>query len=172
MNKFLKIAAIAALAAVLGVVALSAVAFAQGPDDGRPFGGWHRQAPFGQMGGGWLHTEANQARMHTAIAEAVGLSVDEFETAIADGQTLAQIAAAQGVDLAEVWTVMQTVRQEIIDQAVADGLLTPERAEWLSQRMAGHGYGPGGYGPGDCTGDGPLGGRGGQGFGARPGFSQ
>lgn len=174
MNRLLKIFGLAALVAVVGVVALSAVAFAQGPDNVPPFGGWHRQAPFGQFGGGFMHSEENQARMHTAIAEALGLSVEDFEAAIAEGQTLYQIAEAQGVDLADVQAAMQTVRAEIIDQAVADGLLTQEQAEWMKTRMAGFGPGGAGYGPGNCAGDGSFGGRMGRhggfpGFGARPG---
>jgi Spy/CpxP family protein refolding chaperone len=168
VSRILKVLAIAAVVAVVGVAALSAVALAQEPTDEPPFGPFGRGrggAPHGPFGGPLFGNETYRAQMQAAIAGALGLSVEDFEAAIGAGQTLAQIAETQGIDLADVRAAMETARQEILDQALADGLITPEQAEWMANRPAGHG-------PGDCTGDGPFGsGRRGfrGGFGRFPG---
>ncbi|RME40575.1 MAG: hypothetical protein D6796_17045, partial [Caldilineae bacterium] len=111
--------------------------------------------------------------MHTAIAEALGLSVEEFDAARAEGQTLWQIAEAQGVDMADVRAAMDEVRAQAIQQAVDEGLITQEQADWMLQHEPGGPHGPG-FGPcaGDGTAPGPRGFHGGRGMrGGFPGFA-
>ena len=128
MSRFLKIAVVSAVLVGLAVVAFAAVSFAQEPPGEPPFGPW----------------DGLRDRMHTAMAEAVGMTVEEFDAAIAEGQTLWQIAQAQGVDLADVQASMEAARERAIDQAVADGRLTQEQADWMRSRPGGAGRGPGG----------------------------
>jgi len=151
MKKFLKIAGIATLVAVVGAIAVGAVVFAQEPPwkphfpmrmpFNGPFGGERGGIPFGPMDGGFEKAGVYREQMHAALAEALGLSVEELDAAVADGQTLSQIAEAQGVDLADVQTALETAGQDLLQQAVTDGLLTQEQADRISERMAGHGFG-------------------------------
>jgi hypothetical protein len=76
--------------------------------------------------------------MHQAFAEALGMSVEELEAAIADGQTPCDIVEAQGLDAEEVWEATQDARQDLLQQAVDDGLLTQQQADWISERMTDH----------------------------------
>ncbi len=110
----------------------------------------------GMMGGeyGPMH-EA----MEAALAEKLGLTVDELEDRHADGQTFWQIAEEKGYTLEEARQMMLDARSEALAQAVADGTLTQEQADWMNSRsgrmMGGYGAGQGG-----CTGTGtPQGGR-------------
>lgn len=142
-----------------------------GPADG--FGG--RRGGFGGQRGGMMGgfgagpMAVDQAEMHTAIAGALGISVEEFEAAVDEGQTLVDIAEAQGVDLADVQAAMDEIHAAALEQAVADGLITQEQADWMnehrSERVLGQGFGPG-NGPCHGDADGSFGGaRGGMGRG-------
>jgi len=171
MKKFLTIAGIATLVAVVAAVALGAVAFAQEPPWRPPFSSkmpFH--GPFGgeQRGGfrsGPLGISVEQAQayreqMRQTFAEALGMSVEELEAAIAEGQTACEIIEAQGLDPAEVWEATKDARQELLQQAVAEELLTQGQADWISQRM-------GEYNPGDLCDETDLGH---DGWELRPGF--
>ncbi len=105
------------------------------------------------------------------VAEALGMSVDDLEQAIADGATMADLLDERGLTRAEFAEQLQAIRQDAIQQAVDDGVITAEQAEQLqnggrfNRFGPGHrrGTGPGGFGPG---GSGP----GGFGTGAESGF--
>ena len=56
--------------------------------------------------------EAEREERAAGLAEVLGISVDELRTAREDGQTIAQIAEANGVEL-------QTVTDYLVDQATA-----------------------------------------------------
>jgi hypothetical protein len=110
-------------------------------------------------------------RMEEALAEALGLTVEELEAARADGQTLFEMAQAQELPLDDLREAMAAVHEEILEQAVSDGVLTEEQAEWL--RDAERGFGPG-LGPGMHLGPmgrcgGMRGGPGARGFSFGPG---
>lgn len=102
-------------------------------------------------GSGALHTY-----MINAFAQALGLTPEELEAQIDAGETMWSIAQAQGLSAEEFYTLMTDARASSLDQAVADGILTQEQADWMNQRMQqrqGGGYGSGscpmhdGYGP-------------------------
>lgn len=137
--------------------------------------GWGQRGP-GGPGQGFGSGLVDSNVMHQAIADALGLSVEEFEAARDAGTTLYDLAAERGVDLAVVREAMLTVRTDAINAALAEGTITQEEADWLLSRPgpgAGSGYGQGGFhggpgmqgrGAGDCTGPiggGQAGGRGG-----------
>jgi hypothetical protein len=86
----------------------------------------------GADGGGWMADYHDE--MHAAVAEALELSVEVLDAAMADGQMMWQIAEEQGIDPETIRDAMQAVREDIINQAVADGALTQEQADWMLER--------------------------------------
>jgi hypothetical protein len=88
--------------------------------------------------------------MQQAMAEAVGLSVEEFEARHNAGETFYQIALAEGFTAEEIPALMQAAREKGLDAAVAAGAITQEQAEWMSSRGFGRGGMMGGYGNGEC----------------------
>ena len=163
MNRWLRVAGIIILVLVVGVVAVVSFAMAQGPTpepNGRPF----RGHGFGMWGaGGWS--------VFDAAAEALGLTPEQLFTELHSGKTLEQVAQEMGVDLQAVRDAMRASRQEAvrqaIEQAVQDGRLSREQADWMLQGLEngwlggrgfrGHGFGPGGLKP-DAQGE-PQGSR-------------
>jgi hypothetical protein len=99
----------------------------------------------GVRGGGLGVMAVDEAVMHEALAGALGMSVADYEAAIANGETLATLALAQGVDMADLFAVMDAVHADAAQQAVADGLVTQEQADWVQGRRGGQ-AGQGGRG--------------------------
>lgn len=65
---------------------------------------------------------------HEAAAEAIGITVEELRDARADGDTVAEIAVANGSSADAVIDALVDDAQERIDAKVADGDLTEEEA--------------------------------------------
>ena len=99
-----------------------------------------------------------------AVAKALNMTADELSTALQSGKTLEQIASDQGVDYAKVQEAVQaahvTELRDRIQQALDDGTITQENADWLIEGLDkgfigvpgafGFGFGGphGGHGPG------------------------
>jgi len=145
---------------VLGV----GVAFAQGS---APFGG---HGPMMQNGEGYLHTY-----MVAAFADKLGLKADVVDARVAAGETMYDIAIANGVTAEAFPALMTEVRTNALTAAVKDGVITQTQADWMSSRgfgRSGMGYGNGNtdcpmhdeagtsYGPGMMNGNGRGMGRG------------
>jgi len=81
---------------------------------------------------GLLHED-----MAAVYAPALGISVDELNTRLAQGETLSQIAAASGLSAEQFTALMAQARSQSLEQAVQDGSLTQEQADWMSQRGGG-----------------------------------
>ncbi len=64
-----------------------------------------------------------------ALAEFLGLSVDELRAAMADGGTLAELAEAQGVSEDDLVAFLLDSVEERLDQAVENGRLDADDAE-------------------------------------------
>jgi hypothetical protein len=105
------------------------------------------------------------------------MTVDELRKALADGQTVAELAQAQDVALEDVADALVAAHAERLQQAVEDGRLTQEEADEklvemetniLDRLESGEFGGLGG--PGKCGGPGGMGGgpRGGGFRGPRP----
>ncbi|WP_322807493.1 phage protease [Thermanaerothrix sp.] len=92
--------------------------------------GWGMMGGRGMMGawGGYLQDE-----MLTALANKLGMSVDDLKAKIQAGTTPAQIAQEKGLTAAEFRTLMQEARNEALDLAVQNGKLTAEQAEQMKQ---------------------------------------
>lgn len=102
-------------------------------------GGYHG----GMMGGRGMMGSWNgeYGPMHdsmvAAVAEALGLSVEEIETRHDAGETLWQIAESQGFSAEETQEIMLVAHDQALEDAVANGWLTQEQAEWMDAHMEG-----------------------------------
>lgn len=96
-----------------------------------------------------------------AAAEALDMTTDELTSALQSGKTLEQITDDAGVAFEDVQEAIQAAHaaemRERIQQAVDDGTITQENADWLLEGLdKGYIGVPGGFG---------LGGKHGPGFG-------
>ena len=91
-------------------------------------------------------------------AEALDMTTDELITALQSGKTLEQVAEDAGVDLQDVQDAIraahETELRARIEQAVSDGTMTQEKADWLLEGLEkgfldgpGFGFGFGPHGP-------------------------
>jgi len=143
-----------------GLVGVSVV-FAQGPtppasseeSGGMGFFG-RRGGFFGARGGSWT--------MFDTAADVLGLTPVELFAELHDGKSLEEIAETQGVDMEDVQGAVQAAglegRKEAIEQAVEDGTLSQEQADWMLEGMekgffpGGRGFRGGGFGHGRAFG--------------------
>ena len=161
-----------AIVAVIGVaLASTSAVFAQGNTPG----GSTSNFVGGTMGGGrrggsqGYQTYATQDgivhdALVTAFADALGLSIDEVNARLADGETLSDIALSTGMTYDEFVVLFDDIHEQVIDQAAADGLLIQEQARLYFAQEARSGgmfglnveqrgtgmMGQGLYGTGDC----------------------
>ncbi len=174
MKKGLLIGALLGL--VVGALVVAGYAFAQTPSPSPvpqfPFGpgmmGGRQRG--GMMGGYSANGQFGYGPMHEymekAYAEALGISQDDLEAALASGKTMWQVAQEKGLTQAQFQTAVKDAVANAFKQMVADGVLTQAQADWMSSRMQnmwgqggalggfggcpgmGGGFGSGGFGPG------------------------
>jgi hypothetical protein len=170
VKKLAAVVGVLALIAVIGVVAAGA-AFAQADTPtpapnaapGQPFDGCGMGRGFGLGGpGSWDNFDA--------MAKALNLTPTQLFEAMHNGKTLDEIAKTQGVDLAKVQEAANAARvqamKDKIAQAVKDGKMTQEQADWLLQGLA-KGYTGKGRGGMFGLDQGPMGRGGMRGHGGR-----
>lgn len=155
------------IAAMVGltVLALGAagIAFAQSETPqpvtppGYGYGMMGGRGNFPGMRGGYISGEEGPHHddMIEAFVEAIGLSPEEVETRLASGETMWQIVESEGLSMEEFGEIMSQVRSDFIQQALDDGTLTQEQADFMASRRAAGGFG---QGFGECMGDGAYGG--------------
>jgi hypothetical protein len=118
------------------------------PTTVEPGANGHRDM-LGWGGGSWAEFDV--------AAEALGLTPNELFIELHDeGKTLSEVAEEQGVEIEAVQDALNASRAEAqrqaIEQAVEDGNLSQEQADWLLEGMelgfmgGRHGMGPGGFG--------------------------
>jgi len=112
--------------------------------------------PGGMMGGRGTGTGRGAGIMHdymiSAFAKAVGLTVDDVNTRLQNGETFTQIAKAQGFTGDKLTQLVTDVRKAALDQAVAAGVITQAQADLMLEHMnnyTGQGFGPG-FGLDNC----------------------
>lgn len=76
--------------------------------------------------------QENREESQAVIAAELGISVDELHDAIQDGQTLAEVAEANGVDASDLVELMQDALDDRLAEAVANGDIDQERADEIS----------------------------------------
>jgi hypothetical protein len=137
---------------VIGVIGATSV-YAQAPTN-TPL---HEGGPGGGRGRGLGQPELE------AAAKVLGMTTDELSTALQSGKTLEELAQTANVDVQDVKDAIQaahaTEMRTRIQQAVTDGTITQENADWLLEGLDkgfigvpgafgfGHGFG-GPHGPG------------------------
>lgn len=149
MKKTLLIVGLVVLA--LGILGVG-VAFAQG---GQP--------PVGQGGYGWMHDYVEQA-----LAAKLSLTEKQVEDQLTAGKPMYQIALDSGIKQEDLANFMNEVHKEAFAEAVKDGVITQERADWMLQRM--QNMYQNGTGFGNCPMHNGQGGQFGQGRGRGPGM--
>ncbi|MDH4279498.1 MAG: hypothetical protein OEZ14_02495 [Acidimicrobiia bacterium] len=111
------------------------------------------------------------------VAELLGLTTDELRAALAEGQTLAEVAEAQGVSGDDLVAFLLDQLEERLDQAVENGRLDADEADEKLAEAAEHieehinadpGERPEGLGAGPRAGHGPRGHHDGADDGANP----
>jgi len=153
MNKIFKSFAILAVVAIAfgsasAVFAQAATPQGTGPESGFANGRGGRRGGMLTAKNGSLQDGILHDAMIAGYAEVLGVSIDELNTRLADGETMAAIALAEGFSFEDFRAIMVDVRAQALDQAVADGTLTQEQADWLKTRGAGMGQISGGRGNG------------------------
>lgn len=112
--------------------------------------GWGRGLFGFGRGGDWT--------MFDTVAEELGMTPEELFAALHAGKTLEEVAADQGVEIEAVREALGAVRdaamRDAVAQAVEDGDMSQEQADWLLEGLE-KGYMPRGRGPGRGFGHGP-----------------
>ena len=137
--------------AVIGVaLASTSAVFAQttSPENSLPgnsTGGVSGDAMgYGRRSGNQVYqlSEAQDGLLHdaiiTAFAETLGLSADEVNLRLADGETMSEIALSTGMTYDEFTILLNEIHEQVVDQAVMDGTLTQEQAKlyWSRETRA------------------------------------
>jgi hypothetical protein len=117
------------------------------PEPPYPYGpgmmGGYRGYGHGMMGfgHGWMGFDGGEGPMHqsmvSALAGALDLSVEEIESRHDAGETLWEIASAEGLSDEEIREVLDAAHDSALDDAVANGWLTEDQAEWMDEHMDG-----------------------------------
>lgn len=125
---FKKIAiSIGAILAV-GVLALFTVGsvYAQGPNPPLP------EAP---LGNAWGRVCNGAGVVSEAIASLLGMTPEELYAERSGGKTLSDLAAEKGITDQQLIDAIVEGRTEAINQALTDGRITQEQADWMLERM-------------------------------------
>lgn len=160
MNKWFKIGMVGLLVVGALTAVIAGAALAQDETPVAPEGSLPHADGLG-MGRGFGRGMGSQVELEAA-AEALGMTADELKTQLWGGKTLADLAEEKGIDLADVQTAVEaaqeTAMRENIAQAVEDGTITQEHADWLLEGLEkgfltdgfgfGHGMGGGHHGRG------------------------
>jgi hypothetical protein len=170
MNKLFKIGiagvlVFGAIAAVITGIALAQTD--QPPTTDQPPATGNTATP--QWGRGFGRELGGQVGLDAA-AQALGMTSEELSAQLWAGKSLADIAEEKGVDLVELQSTVQaavqtereTAMRDAINQAVANGTITQENADWLLEGLdkgfLTKGFGLGmerSFGGGDFHGHGP-----------------
>lgn len=127
---------------VVGLVIAALVVFGVGVAFARGPAPYAVNGPMMQNGTGCLHSY-----MVAALAGKLGLSVDDVNARMTDGETMYDIAIANGVKVEDFPALMIEVRSQAVNAAVKAGVITQTQADWMNSR----GFGRSGYGVGNCS---------------------
>jgi hypothetical protein len=151
--KMFKRFGIGVLVAVTLLLGVAGTALAQEPappvDGACPYGG--------TCGGYGMGGYGYQGTMHDTLAQALGMTSEDLYAAMAEGWSVAELAEAQGVELADLAAALMAPQVERLEQAVEAGYMSQKLADWMIEFMTarmtlnfanfGMGYGMG-YGGG------------------------
>ncbi|CAG0931329.1 hypothetical protein TFLX_02097 [Thermoflexales bacterium] len=109
------------------------------------------------MAAGGMHEQ-----VWTAIAQELDLTYEQLTQAVQNGQTIAQLAEAQGVELEDLQQAARDAHQAALTDLVEQGVLTQDQANWMLDHledMPMFNFEQG-FGPGMLHGRGMMGGHG------------
>jgi hypothetical protein len=155
----------AAVLVVLAALSAAGLAYARSQTPPPPYGvgrggmmgagyGAGMMGGRGMMGGAGtgMMGSSTYGSMHTymvaALAEELGLTVEDVQSRIEAGETPYQIAQAQGLTDEQTVDLMERAHDAALAAAVAAGALTQAQADWMDQHMeqmwqnGGAGFGP------------------------------
>ena len=93
----------------------------------------------GMMGSGMMGWEGEEGLMHESmidsLAESLDLSPQEIEARHDAGESLWEIAEAEGLSDEEISVLMFSAHDVTLADAINDGLLTQDQADWMSDHM-------------------------------------
>jgi hypothetical protein len=72
--------------------------------------------------------------IHANLADALGLTPEELTAREAAGDTFIEIALASGFSAEDAWDMQLQARLDALEQGVAQGLITQEQADWMTER--------------------------------------
>jgi hypothetical protein len=81
--------------------------------------------------------------VEAALADKLGITETDVESALASGKTMYQIALDNGIKEADVAALLTEVHATAFDKAVADGIITRAQADFMLQRMTTNGFNSG-----------------------------
>jgi hypothetical protein len=114
--------------------------FAEDNDDGNN----EYWGPMHGRRGTWA---SDEPLMHDAMVQAVadvtGISVDEIEDRISEGERLFEIALDAGLDQVAFFDLMQETRESVLAEALESGLITEEQYQRMQNRTREDRYGRG-----------------------------
>jgi hypothetical protein len=84
-----------------------------------------------------------------SFADVLGLTASQLESRLESGETMWQVVEAEGISWEEYSVIMQDARSAALDQAVEDGTITQEQADFMNSRGQARGYA---RGKGGCMG--------------------
>jgi len=93
---------------------------------------------FGHGRGGGPGFHGGPGDLLGAAADALGLSIEQLAERLRDGDTLGEVAKAEGKDFADVRTAVRRELKEHLDEAVENGPLTRERADAMLDEIVEH----------------------------------
>ena len=106
--------------------------------------------PYGGMHGTMMGDNGMHEQVWTAVAAKLDMTYAELNTALQNGQTVAQLAQAKGVSLDELKEAAEDAIHASFADLVKQGVMTQEQADWMADHMDDmpmfdfeQGYGPG-----------------------------
>ncbi len=151
MNK--KFIVIAVLSLAVLTLSLAGYAFAQGqppppreypygPDMMNGYGGYDYEmmgTGYGIMGYGMMDLDGDEGPMHESmidsLAETLALTPQEIEARHDAGESIWEIAVAEGLSDEEIKELMFSSHNAALEDAEVNGWLTPEQTDWMDEHM-------------------------------------
>jgi len=123
-----KLLAISTVLVGILVLVFAGMVLADGPQElnnGEKYG-------CGARNGGWQNHGAIASE---TVSDLLGLTHEEIEAQRSEDKSLVEIAAAQGVSEDTLVEAIVAAKKEALQERVAAGSLTQERADWMLQQM-------------------------------------
>ncbi len=94
---------------------------------------------YGMMGSGMMGWNGDEGPMHEvmidSLAQSLNLSPEEIEARHDAGESIWEIAEAEGLSEAEIRELMVSAHDTVLENAVSEGWLTQEQAVWMDEHM-------------------------------------